>query len=491
MLTQALVPAGARGSARTAVPADTAAAAASLFDLVPAAAPPRRRGTTDDGFAGAFQTALAARAPQAPPPPASASAPAPQTQGVSRVGEATTATPASRPTESPNTNTPAEVSDRGQPSQTQGATATAASDTSTQADASAAPQTTTAPVADTGTPATTPVADAAASVADHTALPGAAGSVKSAETPAQTAAAAPVVATSSTTNAATAAAATGTPKQGSDVPASATVSVVNSSTAFPATSAVPVPQETEPPAVTKTSAADAPAKTPAADAPASAAPATKTPFLEQLFVRLEQGQVTTNNVQVSVTQLSLAISEDSTSPSLELAAAPTAATGNTPVGVASVNLSQEARPTTAAHATPIAEQISHAILTHAEVVRSEGRVDFHLHLDPPELGGVRVQLTLTQQTLSARLVVHEAASRQLVQSQIESLRQRLQEMGISVGHFDVAGGGSGKQDGNGGWPRQRLPFSFDDGPGGRGAPPTPTTAAERVGVSLTRVDVMV
>ena len=48
--------------------------------------------------------------------------------------------------------------------------------------------------------------------------------------------------------------------------------------------------------------------------------------------------------------------------------------------------------------------------------------------------------TATEQTLTARVVVHEETARQLLQSQVESLRARLGEMGLTLGRFDVSQG---------------------------------------------------
>jgi flagellar hook-length control protein FliK len=139
---------------------------------------------------------------------------------------------------------------------------------------------------------------------------------------------------------------------------------------------------------------------------------------------------------------------------------------------------------------PVAEQIHRAVEVHAEVVRSEGRVEFHLHLDPPELGSVRVHLTLTDQTLTARLVVHDAAARQLVEGQLEALRQRLLDMGLNLGRLDVTGDGSPR--GEGGAHRQSLPYPFAESGGpGEGTGSTATPAAGPVRSSATRIDVMV
>ncbi|HLJ94252.1 MAG TPA: flagellar hook-length control protein FliK [Gemmataceae bacterium] len=99
-----------------------------------------------------------------------------------------------------------------------------------------------------------------------------------------------------------------------------------------------------------------------------------------------------------------------------------------------------------------ADQVAESIVARSEFVVREGHAEFHLHLEPPELGTVRIHLTATDTGISARLFVHEPGARQLLQSQLESLRQRLQQEGIAVGRFDVADNDAGsrnsRQDGS-------------------------------------------
>jgi flagellar hook-length control protein FliK len=122
----------------------------------------------------------------------------------------------------------------------------------------------------------------------------------------------------------------------------------------------------------------------------------------------------------------------------------------------------------------VAEQIGGAIAARLEASPSEGRIDFHLTLNPPELGQVRVQLTLTNQTLSARLVAQDGATRQLIQSQMDSLRQRLQDTGLGLGQLDVSGGGGGK---GGQQYEPLLPFAGQTGEAVPQPAPSPRGAA--------------
>lgn len=94
---------------------------------------------------------------------------------------------------------------------------------------------------------------------------------------------------------------------------------------------------------------------------------------------------------------------------------------------------------------PVVDQVADPIVARSELAVRAGHAEFHLQLEPPELGSVRVHLTATDHGISARLFVHEPGARQLIQSQLESLCQRLKEQGITIGRFDVAGNDAGSQ----------------------------------------------
>jgi hypothetical protein len=109
--------------------------------------------------------------------------------------------------------------------------------------------------------------------------------------------------------------------------------------------------------------------------------------------------------------------------------------------------SADGKPAVVAAESPkpeaVVETVAGSIIAHSQLVQREGSTEFHLRLEPPELGSVHIHLTATDQGISARLFVHEPGARQLLQSQLESLRQRLQQEGLTLGRFDVAGQGGG------------------------------------------------
>lgn len=87
-------------------------------------------------------------------------------------------------------------------------------------------------------------------------------------------------------------------------------------------------------------------------------------------------------------------------------------------------------------ATP-ATQISDTWITHADVRAKDGGHEFHLRLDPPELGEVRVRVHSSADGVRAELTVTSDAVRAMIESQIPELRQRLQDGGVTVSQFDV------------------------------------------------------
>ncbi len=92
---------------------------------------------------------------------------------------------------------------------------------------------------------------------------------------------------------------------------------------------------------------------------------------------------------------------------------------------------------------PVAEQLSRAFVAQASTVNREGRTDFHLRLDPPHLGSVQIHLTATEHTVSARVIVAQEGTRQLIEGHAHQLRESLAESGLVLGTFDVTRDGGG------------------------------------------------
>jgi flagellar hook-length control protein FliK len=93
----------------------------------------------------------------------------------------------------------------------------------------------------------------------------------------------------------------------------------------------------------------------------------------------------------------------------------------------------------------VAEQLAPRLVAWADVTTTEGRTVFHLRLEPPELGSVRVQLSAHAGAISAKLVASTEAAGQILQSQLHELRQSLTKLGVSFTSLDVSYGQDGSQ----------------------------------------------
>lgn len=119
--------------------------------------------------------------------------------------------------------------------------------------------------------------------------------------------------------------------------------------------------------------------------------------------------------------------------------------------VESPRLEQVAQTAPANPAPPLAHQIHDQIANQMDQLRQMGRVEMQLNLHPPELGRVQLHLTLEDGQLNVRMLVQDESAKRLIDQQLEPLRVRFSEMGVSVGQFDV------RRDGNSAHPEQQQP----------------------------------
>ena len=95
---------------------------------------------------------------------------------------------------------------------------------------------------------------------------------------------------------------------------------------------------------------------------------------------------------------------------------------------------------------PLGEQVRVQIHDNLDQVRQTGRADLRMDLQPPELGRMRLHLTLQDDNLHIRLTVQDEGVKRLLDQQLEPLRVHFSEMGVSIGQFDVrSDGGSAYQ----------------------------------------------
>jgi hypothetical protein len=139
----------------------------------------------------------------------------------------------------------------------------------------------------------------------------------------------------------------------------------------------------------------------------------------------------------------------------------------------------------------VAIQIAREVIARADTAVRQGRTEFSMRLEPPELGTVRIHLTATDHAISARVHVSSESAQQLVESQLNSLRQSLADAGMSLQRFDISHGGQGSGQGHSHQDYWRAPSGYDHG--GDVQPRTQTRAAFNAVRSITtrgRIDVM-
>lgn len=157
----------------------------------------------------------------------------------------------------------------------------------------------------------------------------------------------------------------------------------------------------------------------------------------------------------------------------------------------------------AASAAPTGPMISDA--QHARLLQRVSRAfraaeerggEVQIRLSPPELGSMKLELTLSQGVLVAKLEVENQRAHSILVDSLPALKERLAEQGIRVEQFDVnlpqrdSGGGQPQHDRQSPSDRQFRPSAA---PNRRNPEPTPheNVAAPRPSMDASRLNVMV
>jgi hypothetical protein len=82
----------------------------------------------------------------------------------------------------------------------------------------------------------------------------------------------------------------------------------------------------------------------------------------------------------------------------------------------------------------VEDQLVHAVRINLESGRTEAR----LHLEPPDLGAVRIQMVMDRDALSLSFHAESGTTRNLREASLHQLRENLNREGISVGQMSVA-----------------------------------------------------
>jgi flagellar hook-length control protein FliK len=108
-------------------------------------------------------------------------------------------------------------------------------------------------------------------------------------------------------------------------------------------------------------------------------------------------------------------------------------------------------PQAAPASTPtLASQVADAVVSHAQSSNQNGTTEFRMRLDPGELGPVNVHIVSVGDEVRGNVMVSSESVRQMIESQMPELRQRLEAAGVTVQNFTVtadASGGSNRNPG--------------------------------------------
>lgn len=126
-----------------------------------------------------------------------------------------------------------------------------------------------------------------------------------------------------------------------------------------------------------------------------------------------------------------------------------------------------AAPLLRPEAAEVAPQVGRAL---ASLLSREGG-SVQIRLNPEWLGAVRVEMTVREGSVSARLEAEHETARELLAGSLDRLRATLEQRGLRVEKLEIADGSTGREspedpDGPGG---RRTPAQDDPGSGGREA----------------------
>ncbi|MBC7817388.1 MAG: flagellar hook-length control protein FliK, partial [Planctomycetaceae bacterium] len=102
------------------------------------------------------------------------------------------------------------------------------------------------------------------------------------------------------------------------------------------------------------------------------------------------------------------------------------------------------RQLSATSAGAVSDQLAAAIVERLDAGHDSSPSTFRLRLDPRELGTVEVHLSIVHDVVSIRFVAQDEAARQVIERQLDDLRQSLTNSGVSFGQCHVGCNSDGR-----------------------------------------------
>jgi flagellar hook-length control protein FliK len=87
--------------------------------------------------------------------------------------------------------------------------------------------------------------------------------------------------------------------------------------------------------------------------------------------------------------------------------------------------------------------VADGVISHSQALNQNDTTEFRLRVTQSDLGPVNIQLISTGDEVRGHVVVASDSARQLLESQLPELRQKLESAGLSVQNFSVSTDSSG------------------------------------------------
>lgn len=87
--------------------------------------------------------------------------------------------------------------------------------------------------------------------------------------------------------------------------------------------------------------------------------------------------------------------------------------------------------------TSLVDEAAQQVMSRARTLQSDGSAEVEIEIDPPELGRLNIRLVRRDGEVSARIAATEPATLELLQNELQDLRDTLAQSGVTVTRVDV------------------------------------------------------
>ena len=98
---------------------------------------------------------------------------------------------------------------------------------------------------------------------------------------------------------------------------------------------------------------------------------------------------------------------------------------------------------------PTAREVVEQITSHVKARIKSGETSIRMNLNPEKLGAIDVEMTHSAQGVSVSFITEQASTGQLIESQVNQLRQSLKDAGVQLANLNINQHGQSYQEGGG------------------------------------------